>query len=48
VYRCAVRIVTQAGNLGTRSEGRAGEPMEGLWYLEVPVEAVVTAEDDRP
>lgn len=47
-YRCAVRIVTQAGNLGTRSEGRAGEPLQGLWYLDVPVEAIVTAEDDRP
>jgi hypothetical protein len=47
-YRCAVRVVTQAGNLGTRSEGRVGEPMEGLWYLDVPVEAVVTAGNRRP
>jgi hypothetical protein len=41
-YTCAVRFVTQAGNAGVCSTGKADEPMEGLYYLDIPV--TVTAE----
>ncbi len=36
-YTCTVRIVTQAGNLGTCSTGKPGEPLAGLYYVDVPV-----------
>ena len=41
VYRAAVRVVTQAGNTGTRSTGKAGEPLPDFHYLDIPVEATV-------
>jgi cytochrome c553 len=41
-YTAAVRIVTQAGNVGQASAGKPGEPMKGLFYVEIPIEAVVT------
>jgi hypothetical protein len=40
-YSTVVRIVTQAGNRGTLSKGEAGEPMAGLYYLDVPVSVTV-------
>ncbi len=36
-YTAAVRIVTQAGNLGLLSTGGDGEPLPGLYYLDIPV-----------
>jgi hypothetical protein len=42
-YTAAVRIVTQAGNAGQPSAGNPGEPLKGLFFLEIPIEAVVTA-----
>ncbi|MFM8634067.1 MAG: hypothetical protein ACKOEX_04530, partial [Planctomycetia bacterium] len=42
-YTAAVRIVTQAGNAGQRSTGEPGEPLAGLFFLEIPIEATVTA-----
>ena len=36
-YATTVRIVTQAGNTGVLSQGRAGEPLENLFYVDIPV-----------
>ena len=49
-YTAALRIVTQAGNEGTASAGKPGEPMRGLIYVDIPIEAVVTAtrQEQRP
>jgi sialate O-acetylesterase len=41
-YTATVRIVTQAGNTGTLSQGKAGEPVSGLFYLDIPVTVTVT------
>ncbi len=43
-YRATLRIVTQAGNLGTRSRGEAGEPPVNFYYLDRPVSAEVRGE----
>jgi len=40
-YSATVRIVTQAANVGTRSRGNAGEPVEAMYYLDVPITARV-------
>ena len=40
-YTASVRVVTQAGNLGKPSPGGPGEPLPGLFFVEVPVEATV-------
>lgn len=40
-YRAVLRIVTQAGGIGTRSSGSEGEPRKELYYVDIPVEAVV-------
>lgn len=40
-YRAALRVVTQAGNVGAASSGKKGEPTTGFYYVEIPVEAVV-------
>jgi hypothetical protein len=40
-YNASVRVVTQAGNLGKPSPGGPGEPLPGLFFVEVPVEATV-------
>ena len=37
LYTAAVRIVTQAGKLGVISTGKPGEPLAGLYYLDLPV-----------
>lgn len=47
-YTAAVRIVTQAGNLGAPSAGTPGEPMKGLFFLDIPIEASVTATTPDP
>lgn len=47
-YRAAVRIVTQAGNLGTASPGGAGLPLKGLSFVDLPVEAVVVSQETSP
>ena len=47
-YTAAVRIVTQAGNGRQVSAGREGEPLNGLSYDEIPIEAVVTATRQEP
>ncbi len=36
-YTTAVRIVTQAGNLGVCSTGKDNEPLAGLHYVDIPV-----------
>lgn len=36
-YTASVRIVTQAGNLGVCSTGKEGEPLAGLYYVDIPV-----------
>ena len=41
VYKAAARVVTQAGDLGTLSKGGEGEPLAGLYYVDIPVEAEV-------
>jgi hypothetical protein len=41
-YTAAVRIVTQAGNAGNISSGKPGEPLPGLFFLDIPIEAVVS------
>jgi hypothetical protein len=46
-YNAAVRIVTQAGNLGTVSSGEAGLPTAGLSFLDIPVEATVAPETSQ-
>ena len=42
-YSATVRITTQAGNLGTCSTGKEGEPPAGLYYVDIPVKTVVKA-----
>lgn len=44
VYTAVVRIVTQAGNRGSLSRGAAGEPLENLYYVDMPVSAEVSGE----
>ena len=46
-YTAAVRIVTQARNLGTVSAGGAGLPLKGLSFSDIPVEATVGAPQVR-
>lgn len=36
-YSAIVRIVTQAANANTRSTGQPGEPVEAMYYTDVPV-----------
>jgi hypothetical protein len=36
-FTATVRLVTQAGNLGTLSTGKDGEPLAGLYYVDIPV-----------
>jgi len=36
-YQATIRIVTQAGNTGTLSTGRPGEPLENLFCVDIPV-----------
>ncbi|CAN5455296.1 hypothetical protein BH09VER1_BH09VER1_36460 [soil metagenome] len=36
-YTATVRIVTQAGNMGTLSKGEAGQPLINLSYVDIPV-----------
>jgi hypothetical protein len=40
-YSAVLRVVTQAGNLGRRSEGKKGEPLQGLYYVDIPVTSEV-------
>ena len=40
-YHATVRIVTQAGNVGTKSTGADGEPLQELYYIDIPIEAKV-------
>jgi hypothetical protein len=40
-FSATLRIVTQAGNLGNRSSFGAGEPPEGIYYVDIPVKATV-------
>lgn len=40
-YTATARVVTQAGNLGTLSDGAPGEPFAHLWYVDIPVSATV-------
>ncbi len=40
-YQAVLRIVTQAGGVGRRSSGGKGVPMKELYYLDIPVQAVV-------
>ena len=40
-YGAVIRVVTQAGNVGTLSQGQTGEPPEHLWYVDIPVIAHV-------
>ncbi len=41
IYRAALRIVTQAGNVGTLSQGEPGEPPVNLYYIDRPIAAEV-------
>jgi hypothetical protein len=41
LYWAFVRIITQAGNIGTLSAGKADEPLENLFYTDVPVKVEV-------
>ncbi|MCY3021232.1 MAG: hypothetical protein NTW87_19635 [Planctomycetota bacterium] len=41
-YSAFVRVVTQAGNIGTLSAGKADEPLENLFYTDIPVKVEVT------
>lgn len=36
-YAAVVRVVTQAGNTGVLATGKPGEPMAGLYYVDIPV-----------
>ena len=36
-YAATVRIVTQAGNTGILSRGGVGEPLDNLFYVDIPV-----------
>ncbi len=40
-YSATLRLCTTAGNLGTVSQGRPGEPMANLFYLDIPVTVTV-------
>ena len=40
-YQAILRVVTQAGNAGTKSAGTAGEPLKELYYVDIPVAATV-------
>ncbi len=40
-YTANIRIITQAANVGRRSEGKPGEPPEAFYYLDIPVTARV-------
>ena len=40
-YQAILRVVTQAGNVGTKSAGKAGEPLKELYYVDIPVAATV-------
>ncbi|MEX1042208.1 MAG: DUF1592 domain-containing protein [Pirellulaceae bacterium] len=40
-FEAKLRVVTQAGNLGTPSSGEEGQPTKGLQYVEIPLEAIV-------
>ena len=40
-YSAALRIVTQAGNVGTLSQGGAGEPPVNFYYVDIPLHAEV-------
>lgn len=40
-YAATVRVVTQAGNVGTVSTGQAGMPLTHLFYVDIPVTAEV-------
>lgn len=42
MYLATVRIVTQAGNTGIRSDGRPGEPISNLFYVDIPVKVLVS------
>jgi hypothetical protein len=44
VYTATLRIVTQAANLGILSTGKAGDPLAGLYYVEIPVRVQVKGE----
>ncbi len=43
VYTVTLRVVTQAGNTGTRSLGETGEPPIDLFYTDLPATVVVEA-----
>ncbi len=43
VYTVTLRVVTQAGNTGTRSLGETGEPPIDLFYTDLPATVVVAA-----
>ncbi len=45
-YGATVRIVTQAGNKGAVSAGGADEPLEYLFYVDLPVVARVVVDGD--
>jgi hypothetical protein len=40
-YAAVLRVVTQAGNTGRRSEGKDGQPLAGLYYIDIPVRVEV-------
>ncbi len=40
-YAATLRIVTQAGNSGVISQRADGEPLEGLFYVDIPLKATV-------
>ena len=40
-YEAVVRVVTQAGNIGTVSQGKAGQPARGLRFVDIPVRVEV-------
>lgn len=41
IYTATLRIVSQAANVGTVSTGREDEPLENLFYVDIPVSAQV-------
>ena len=41
-FEATIRIVTQAGNCGLVSTGKAGEPIENIFYLDIPAAIHVT------
>ena len=40
-YTAVVRLITQAGNIGTLSTGKSDEPPENLFYTDIPVTVTV-------